>query len=229
MRLILAIFVLIPLAVAALGTFLVLLLMLDQGVAGGLVAALLIFGSLTTILAYMAFRILRRPQLELAPGVTAPPLINSLTVGMVVAQTAGMVALAFALKLGTFSVKNWIGPICLVLGLVPLFSGSWLLLSTRYRIRRRDKLPLVEIENLRVAIAAGDKASRILVSSSLLAVTFVVIAYYLLDGARYFSLLDVGGVAFLIVCTSVVQILDNFRFRMIHDYAQEYLSSSVPS
>jgi hypothetical protein len=229
MRFILAIFVLIPLAVAALGTFLVLLLMLDQGVAGGLVAALLIFGSLTTILAYMAFRILRRPQLELAPGVTAPPLINSLTVGMVVAQTAGMVALAFALKLGTFSVKNWIGPICLVLGLVPLFSGSWLLLSTRYRIRRRDKLPLVEIENLRVAIAAGNKASRILVSSSLLAVTFVVIAYYLLDGARYFSLPDVGGVAFLIVCTSVVQILDNFRFRMIHDYAQEYLSSSVPS
>ena len=229
MRFVLAIFVLIPLAVAALGTFLILLLMFDHGFAGGMVAVLLIFGGLTSILAYMAFRILRRPQLELVPGITAPPLINSLTVGMVVAQTAGMVALAFALQLGTFSVKNWIGPICLVLGTVSLFSGSWSVLLTRYRVRRRDKLPLVEIENLRATIAARDKANRILASSSLIAVIIVVITYYLLDGARYFSLLDVGGVAFLIVCSSIVQLLDNLRLRIIHDYAQESFSSSVLS
>ena len=229
MTFLLAIFVLVPLAVAVAGTFLVLLLLYHKGISGELVLVLLISMSLTASLAYMAFRILRRPKLELAGGVAAPPFIGSLLVGLVVVQTAAMVALAFAFNLGAFSVRNWVGGICLVLGLLPLCTGSWLLLSTHWRIRSGGKNSLVGTENLEETIALQAKNTRILVPSSLFAVVASVVAYYSFDGARYFSLLDLGGVIFLIVSGVVVRLLDNFRFRMIQSDAQSFHPGSLPS
>lgn len=211
MRFLVAIFVLMPLLVAAFGTLIVLLMVFDQGVPGGLVAALLIMAALTAILAYMAHRILRRPHLELSPGATAPNSVASLTVGLVVLQTSAMVVFAFAYHLGTFSLRNWLGTVCIILGLFSLSSGCWLLFLTRYRIRRREDLLLGKVEDLRAAVAAQYKATKILVPSSVLAVSVIVSSYYLFNGAHYFSLLDLWGVAFFILSGAAVYILDNFR------------------
>jgi hypothetical protein len=228
MRFILGIFALTPLAVAAFATALVLYLLFKQGFQAGIVAVLLIFGSLTTILAYMAFRILRRPQLELAPAAPAPPLINTFIVGLVVLQTSAMVVFAFAYNLGTFSVRNWIGPVCIILGLYPLCSGTWLLLSTRWKIRRRNNLFVVGLDKVRVAVATHDEASKILIPSYVLAVLVVVGVYYSFNGARYLSLFDLSGVIFFILSGLVVQVLDKFRFKIIRDHAQKSFSTSPP-
>jgi hypothetical protein len=88
MRFVLAIFVLIPLAVAALGALIVFVMLFDPGVQGGLLAVFLVMAVLTAILAYMAYRILQRPQLELGPGAIAPHSVASLTTGLVVSKRA---------------------------------------------------------------------------------------------------------------------------------------------
>ena len=193
-----AFLILVPLLVSILFTIITALILIEDGPGWGIISALVILIAISGSLILLLKRTSRSPLLEFPGSDQVDVAIRrKLTTFFLVVIYGTLIFMAFFL-VNIESVRNWLGVICTILGLLMCYSGIYQLRLIHIPEPNQSTESITkQIKMLEMFLSSRTITRNGLLASLILTGFLGVILYRRLEAVRYFSLLDLIGILFL--------------------------------
>lgn len=193
-----AFLILVPLLAAGVLTVGTVFSLLKHGPRWDVITAFVILCAICGALILLLKRTSRSPLLEFPGSDQVDVSIRKKLTGFFLSVIYLALGLMAIVLLNIESVRNWVGLVCFILGLLVCYSAiSQLRQEHTPQPSQSAESMTKQIGTLEMSLSSHAKIRNLLLVSLILTGLFAVILYRLLDMTRYFSLVDLVGFLFL--------------------------------
>lgn len=177
-----------------------------HGLKWDILTAFTIFASICAYLTLFLKKTVQKPLLEFpgsdAVSISIQKKITAFFLAVVYSAFGlmGLLLLLFNFK----SVKNWLGVVCFILGLLMCYSGFFQLRKGKPSQFRESQESLASQHNRLV------RTKKYLLSASIVTSFSIIFLYHLGEGSKFFSIFDLFGFLFLLFSSVSWLILKEF-------------------